>query len=47
VETILPGEASLAAFGGNMMNLATRPAAARAGFAQGAALAASVTALWR
>jgi NTE family protein len=47
VETILPGEASLAAFGGNMMNLATRPAAARAGFAQGAALAASLTALWR
>jgi NTE family protein len=47
VETILPDEASLAAFGGNMMNLATRPAAARAGFAQGAALAASLTALWR
>ncbi|GAA4166362.1 patatin-like phospholipase family protein [Gryllotalpicola daejeonensis] len=46
VETVLPDEASLAAFGGNMMNLATRPAAARAGFAQGAALAARLTAFW-
>jgi NTE family protein len=45
-ETILPDQASLAAFGGNMMNLATRPAAARAGFAQGAARAAALAAFW-
>jgi NTE family protein len=47
VETVLPDEASLAAFGGNMMNLAARPASARAGFEQGRALAERVAALWR
>jgi NTE family protein len=35
VEMILPDEASLAAFGDNMMNPASRPPAARAGYAQG------------
>lgn len=46
VETVLPDEASLAAFGGNMMNLATRPAAAHAGFAQGTALTGVVARVW-
>jgi NTE family protein len=47
VETILPDAASLEAFGGNMMNLAARPAAARAGFAQGKGLAERLGAFWR
>jgi len=47
VESILPDDASLEAFGDNMMNPATRPPAARAGFDQGRALAARLTAFWR
>jgi len=46
VETILPDDASLAAFGDNMMNLAARPAAARAGFAQGKLLAGGLGGFW-
>jgi NTE family protein len=46
VETILPDTASLDAFGDNMMNLAARPAAARAGFDQGSALAGELRAFW-
>jgi NTE family protein len=47
VESILPDAASLEAFGGNMMNLATRPAAARAGFEQARALAPALAPFWR
>jgi NTE family protein len=46
VETIFPSPEALAIFGDNMMNLAARPAAARAGFKQGAALAAPLADLW-
>jgi NTE family protein len=46
VETILPDDASLAAFGDTMMNLAARPASARAGFDQGRALAGRLGAFW-
>ncbi|AYG04139.1 patatin-like phospholipase family protein [Gryllotalpicola protaetiae] len=46
VETILPDAASLDAFGGNMMNLAARPAAARAGFEQGRSVAVRLTGFW-
>lgn len=35
VETILPDSSSFDAFGGNMMDLSTRPAAARAAYEQG------------
>ena len=47
VETVLPDANSLAAFGGNMMNPSTRPPAARAGYAQGVALAGELTEFWR
>jgi NTE family protein len=46
VETVLPDTAALAAFGGNMMNPATRIPAARAGADQGRALAAQLAAFW-
>lgn len=46
VETVFPDDASLAAFGGSMMDLSTRAPAARAGAAQGAALAERLTAFW-
>ena len=46
VETILPDEDSLAAFGDNMMDLSTRPPAARAGFDQGRARAESLAEYW-
>ena len=47
VETVFPDADALAAFGDNMMNLAARPPAARAGFAQGAALAGQLSEFWR
>jgi NTE family protein len=47
VETILPDSASLAAFGDNMMNPATRPPAAQAGHRQGIALADQLIGFWR
>jgi NTE family protein len=47
VETILPDGDSLNAFGVNMMDLSTRPAAARAGYNQGRALAGQLTGFWR
>ncbi len=46
VESILPDEGSLAAFGTNMMDLSTRPAAARAGFEQGRAAAVHLAGFW-
>lgn len=46
VETIFPDDASLAAFGDNVMDPTTRPPAARAGFAQGRAAAASLVGFW-
>lgn len=47
VETVLPDADSLAAFGTNLMDLSTRPPAARAGFAQGRAEAERLADLWR
>jgi NTE family protein len=47
VETILPDGHSLNAFGVNMMDLSTRPPAARAGYDQGRALAEQLTEFWR
>jgi NTE family protein len=47
VETILPDSDSLNAFGTNLMDLSTRPPAARAGHEQGRALAAQLTEFWR
>lgn len=47
VETILPDDNSRTAFGGNMMDLSTRPAAALAGHAQGVARAEQLTEFWR
>lgn len=47
VETILPDSASLAAFGGNLMDPSARPPAARAGHDQGSALAGRLTGFWR
>ena len=47
VETIFPDSDSLAAFGANLMDPSTRPPAAQAGYNQGRALAAQLTALWR
>jgi NTE family protein len=47
VETILPDSSSQEAFGGNMMDLSTRPPAARAGCNQGRALAGQLTEFWR
>ncbi len=46
VETILPGQASLDAFGDSMMDLSRRPASARAGFDQGRAAAAGLSGFW-
>ena len=47
VETVLPDRASLDAMGPNLMDVSTRPAVARAGFVQGNALAAQLTAFWQ
>jgi NTE family protein len=47
VETIFPDGDSLGAFGVNMMDLSTRPPAARAGYDQGRALAGQLTEFWR
>ncbi len=47
VETILPDSDSRNAFGGNLMDLSTRPPAARAGRDQGRSLAEQLTKLWR
>jgi NTE family protein len=47
VETILPDSNSCEAFGGNMMDLSSRPPAARAGYDQGRALAEPLTEFWR
>jgi NTE family protein len=47
VETIFPDSDSRTAFGDNMMNPATRPPAARAGYAQGKAVAEQLTEFWR
>ena len=46
-ELILPDEASTAAFGPNLMDASHRPAAARAGLAQGEAMAESLREAWR
>ena len=47
VETILPDSDSRDAFGSNLMDLSTRPPAARAGYTQGRALAEQLTEFWR
>jgi NTE family protein len=47
VETIFPDADSRDAFGDNMMNPAARPPAARAGYAQGTALADQLSDFWR
>lgn len=47
VLTVFPDDAARAAFGDNLMNPASRPPAARAGYAQGRALAGEVGGLWR
>jgi NTE family protein len=47
VETIFPDGNSLKAFGINMMDLSTRPPAARAGYEQGRAHAEHLTEFWR
>jgi NTE family protein len=47
VETILPDRDALSAFGGNLMDLSTRPPAGRAGYNQGSALAPHLTEFWR
>ncbi|WP_449407741.1 patatin-like phospholipase family protein [Microbacterium maritypicum] len=46
VATVLPDAEAVAAFGENVMDPASRMPAARAGFAQGRALASTVRALW-
>jgi NTE family protein len=46
VETILPDRDSRNAFGTNLMDLSTRPPAARAGYEQGRALAEQLTEFW-
>jgi NTE family protein len=46
VETIFPDGNSLNAFGVDMMDLSTRPPAARAGYDQGRALAGQLTEFW-
>jgi NTE family protein len=46
VQAIFPDAAALEAFGQNMMNPAVRPAAARAGFAQGRAQAGALSPFW-
>jgi NTE family protein len=47
VETIFPDNNSRDAFGVNVMDLSTRPPAARAGYNQGRALAEQLTEFWR
>jgi NTE family protein len=47
VETIFPDSNSRDAFGVNMMDLSTRPPAARAGYNQGRVLAGQLTEFWR
>ena len=47
VETILPDSDSLNAFGSNLMDLSTRPPAARAGYHQGRGLAVQLVEFWR
>ena len=47
VETIFPDSDSRNAFGSNLMDLSTRPPAARAGYSQGRALAGQLTEFWR
>ena len=47
VETVLPDSDSLTAFGTNMMDLSTRPHAARAGYEQGRALSERFAEFWR
>jgi NTE family protein len=47
VETVLPDSDSHNAFGSNLMDLSTRPPAARAGYEQGRALAGQLTEFWR
>jgi NTE family protein len=46
VETIFPDDLSRQAFGDNMMSLAARAPAARAGYGQGHARAESLTEFW-
>ncbi|MDO8106071.1 patatin-like phospholipase family protein [Isoptericola sp. b441] len=46
VEVVLPDDRSLDAFGGNLMDQSTRPPSARAGHAQGRAVAERVATLW-
>ena len=46
VETCLPDSPSIDAFGVNMMDLSSRPAAAQAGYNQGTALAEQLTEFW-
>jgi NTE family protein len=46
VEVIYPDDASIASFGANMMDARRRPAAARAGYAQGKAGAAALSGFW-
>ena len=47
VETIFPDSNSRTAFGDNVMDLSTRPPAARAGYEQGGVLAEQLTEFWR
>jgi NTE family protein len=47
VETILPDGDARDAFGSNLMDLSTRPPAARAGYDHGRALAEELTEFWR
>jgi NTE family protein len=47
VETIVPDSNSRDAFGSNLMDLSTRPPAARAGYDHGRALAEQLTEFWR
>jgi NTE family protein len=47
VQTIFPDSNSRDAFGDNMMDLSTRPPAARAGYDQGRAVAEQLTEFWR
>lgn len=47
VEIIVPDSDSRNAFGSNLMDLSTRPPAARAGYSQGTALAGQLTEFWR
>jgi NTE family protein len=47
VEAILPDSDSLNAFGTNLMDASTRPAAAQAGYEQGRVLAEQLSEFWR